>query len=209
MFNGKALSFQQTGTSLQISLPTDPPNPDVSVLEINIDPAEAGWSQYSPPVVTTTEPRKYIKDQAIASFLINAILNGLIAFFSYKSRSIIPYSELAIDVLISVFIITFFTSWIVVGGARGEYRKGNLTKKRSARKGLKLPKASVLRALLISLVIVVVFGGFLLDGLIYLISPEGVSSWIYIALKTLYTGASGALASALTIMSIVNDENRS
>jgi len=128
---------------------------------------------------------------------------------SYRMRGIIPYSELAIDILISVFIITFFTSWIVVGGARGEYRKGNLDKTQSPAWRFKLPKGAGLRALVIAMAIVLVFGGLFLDGLIYLISPAGVSSWVYIVLKILYTGASGALASALTILSIISDENRS
>ncbi|MEA3327717.1 MAG: alpha-L-fucosidase [Chloroflexota bacterium] len=209
LFAGKALAYKQTGKELKISLPSDPPDPDVSVLEIGIDPTETGWSHYSAPVITTVEPKKYIKDQAVASFVINAVLNGLIAFFSYRMRGIIPYSELAIDIIISVFIITFFTSWIVVGSARGEVRKGNLDKTQSPAWRFKLPKGAGLRALVIAMVIVLVFGGLFLDGLIYLISPSGVSSWVYIVLKILYTGTSGALASALTILSIVSDENRS
>ena len=209
LFNGETLAYSQTGTELKINLPPDSPDPDVSVLEISIDSTEAGWNRYSAPVIATTAPRKYIKDQAVASFIINAVLNGLIAYFSYRMRGAIPYSELAVDILISVFIITFFTSWIVVWGARGEVRKGNLTKTRSHRRWIKLPDGAALRALIISLVIVLVFGALFLDGLIYLISPGGLSSWAYIILKILYTGASGALASALTILSIVKDENRS
>jgi len=207
--DGKALTFNQTGKKLEISLPTEPLDQDVSVLMVKIDPHDPVWDQHSAPVVTTTAPGKYIKDQAFASFIINAILNGLIALFSYRLRDFIPFPELAVDILITVFIITFFTSWIVVGGARGEYRKGNITKGKATWRRLKLPNSSIFRALLISLVLVVLFGGVFLDGLINLISPAGVSNWMYILIKTLYTGASGALASVLTILSIVNEENRS
>jgi hypothetical protein len=115
---------------------------------------------------------------------------------------------LAIDILISVFIITFLTAWIVVGGVRGEVRKGNLAQP-SGWKGIRLPKNALLRALLISLFCVLVFGALFLDGLIYLVSPGGVADWAYILLKTLYTGASGALASALTILSVMWDQKRS
>jgi hypothetical protein len=48
-----------------------------------------------------------------------------------------------------------------------------------------------------------------MDGLIYLLSPAGMGNWAYAAFKTLYTGLSGALASALTTSSVVHDENRS
>jgi len=205
LFNNGGLAFSQMENTLAISLPKEAPNPDVSVLEIGIDSKEPGWTAYSVPVSTKITPGKYIKDQAAASFVINAVLNGLIAFISYQMRDIIPYAELSIDILISVFIITFLTSWVVLGGTRKEIRKGNIALKPIKRSGVKLPKSEVVSSLLISLVCVLVFGGLFLDGLIYLISPGGVSNWVYIVLKTLYTGASGALASALTILSALHN----
>jgi hypothetical protein len=62
--------------------------------------------------------------------------------------------------------------------------------------------------LLISIVCVVVLGG-LLDGLLYLVAPAGLSNWAYIVLKTFYTGATGALAVVFAVWSIVSEENRS
>jgi hypothetical protein len=47
-----------------------------------------------------------------------------------------------------------------------------------------------------------------MDGLLFLIFPAELSNWAYIVIKTLYTGLSGALASALTILTVVWDENR-
>jgi alpha-L-fucosidase len=208
IFKGKSLTFSQAERELQISLPLVSPDTDVSVLEVVINPSEEGWRDYSAPVLTSLSPKKYIKNQAIASFIINIVLNGLIAFFSYRASGNIPYPDLAIDILITVFIITFFTSWIVVGGARSEYRKGNITKTPFAVSWLRLPKSPMSRALVIALIIVLLFGGIFLGGLIYLISPEGLSNWAYILLKTLYAGVSGALASALTILSVIRDENR-
>ncbi len=144
-------------------------------------------------------PTKHIQKQAISSAVINAILNGLIAFFSYRTRGNIPYGEAAVDILITVFIITFLTAWIMVGLARCEVIKGNLTRQASAQRWLKLPKSPVLRGLIIAIACTILFGGLFLDGLIYLVSPVELSNWAYFLLKTLYTGASGALASALTI----------
>jgi hypothetical protein len=62
--------------------------------------------------------------------------------------------------------------------------------------------------LIIGFVCAVVFGGIFLAGLIYLISPEGMGNWAYAFFKTLYTGMTGALACALTVLSVVSDENR-
>lgn len=208
LFGGQALAFSQNGPRLEITLPSQPPDPDVSVLAVEIDPAEKGWSEYSAPVVTTVAPKKYIQGQATASFIINFVINGLLAFLSYRAHGPVPYADAAIDILVSVFIIAFLTSWIVVGSARGEYRKGNLTQTPSARPGLRLPKGGALRALVIAFACAIGFGGIFLNGLIYLFSPVELSNWAYIVVKTLYTGASGALASALTILSVVSDENR-
>jgi len=107
-----------------------------------------------------------------------------------------------------VAIISFFTGWILIGSTRQEFQKGNLSKLPARRKSLQLPQGSALRALLITIVRVIVFGG-LLDGLLYALLPAGMSNWAYIGLKTLYTGVSAAITAVLAIRSVVNDENRS
>jgi alpha-L-fucosidase len=209
LFAGQALTFSQSGPRLEIVLPPQSPDPDVSVLVVEIDPAEKGWMEYSAPVITTTEPKKYIQTQATASGLINVFLNGLIAYFTYRARMNIPYVEAAFDIPITVFILVFLVSWLTVGSARGEFTKGKLTRHPSARRSLKLPKGAALRALVITIPCVILFGGLILDGSIFLLFPNGFSNWGYIAFKTLYTGLTAALASVLTIQSVVDDENRS
>jgi hypothetical protein len=84
--------------------------------------------------------------------------------------------------------------------------KGNLP--RLERRRLNLPKSASLWALVITLVCVIGFGGLFMDGLLYLISPAGLSPWAYIVLKTLYTGASGVLASILAILSVLAEKER-
>jgi alpha-L-fucosidase len=207
LFAGGPLTFSQTGPRLEIALPATGPDPDVSVLTVEIDPAEKGWSDYSAPIPATVEPKKYIKDQAVSSFIVNAVLNGAIAFCAYSFYKSFTYKQVATDILEAVFIITFLTSWIMVGSARGEYKKGNITLHPIKRFGLRLPKVPVLRGLIIGAACAIVWGG-LLSGLSYLVSPVEMNNWIYAFFKTIYTGLSGALASALTVMSVVSDENR-
>ncbi len=209
LYAGEGLLFSLEGERLSIDLPAQSPDPDAAVVEMQIDPGEKGWQAYSQPVSTRITPQKHIQKQAIASAIINLVLNGLIAFFSYRTRGDIPYGEAAVDILITVFIITFLTAWLTVGGARGQVIKGNLTRLASPQRWLKLPNGSGMRALVIAIACTIFFGGVFLDGLLYLLSPVELSNWAYILLKTLYTGASGALASALTIWSVVNDANRS
>lgn len=199
------LAFSQNGQSLEITLPNQAPDPDVSVIVVTVDGLEKDWAEYSPPTITTTLPQKYLKKQMIANGWINSVLNGLIAFSTYRSRGDIPFSEAAIDILITVGIISFLVSWLGIGSASGEIIKGNLAK--SSYRWPKLPKGSA-RIWIITLACVLVFGG-LLDGLIYLIAPSGFSNWAYIVVKTLYTGVAAALASGLAVLSVLSDENRS
>lgn len=111
------------------------------------------------------------------------------------------------DILVTVFIIAFLTAWIMVGSARNEYKKGNLTLHSTKGWKLPLPNSPLLRGLLIGLFCTIVWGG-LLSGMVYLLSPAGMGNWAYAFLKTFFTGVSGAFASALTVLSVVNDENR-
>ena len=127
------------------------PDPDVSVIVVTLEQVEGAWENYSVPTVTTTTTAEVSKNQVIASALINAVLNGLIAFFTYRSRGDIPFGEASIDILITVAIIGFLVSWIGVGSARGEIAKGNLSK--STQRFPKLPKGAESTALIIMLVL--------------------------------------------------------
>ncbi len=206
-FTGEPVTFSQHEKRLEILLLPQSPDPDISVLVVDIDCAEKGWSEYSVLAVTTTAPKKYIQTQAIASGLINAIINGLIALFSYRARTNIPFAEASIDILITVFIIVFLVAWLSVGPARKEFAKGNITRLASTRSSLKLPQGSTLRALVIATACSFLFGGLFMDGLVYFLRPDGFSNWTYIVFKTFYTAVTAVLASALTIQSVVNDEN--
>lgn len=202
------LTFSQRGQTLEIELPAQRPDSDASVVVVETDPAENVWSAYSAPIPATVEPKKYIKDQATASFIINAVLNGLIAFCAYLGYTSFTLKQVTDDIFVTVFIITFLTSWIMVGSARGEYRKGNIAKHPTTRRGLKLPSSPFVRGLLIGILCTIIWGVFILSGLARIVALDGMSNWAYMIVKTIYTGLSGALASALTVMTVVSDENR-
>ena len=146
-FAGETLPFTQKDGKLEISLPIESPDPDVSVLMVDVDSAAPGWVKYSAPAITTTSLGKYIKTQAVWSGLINAFLNGLIAYFSYRSRTGIPYSEASVDIPITVFILVFLVGWITIGSVRSEYIKGNITKNPSSEAKFKTTKRCCLAGL--------------------------------------------------------------
>ena len=71
-----------------------------------------------------------------------------------------------------------------------------------------MPTSPFVRGLLIGILCTIVWGGVVLGGSVSLLSPDGMSNWAYMLVKTIYTGLSGALASALTVMTVVSEENR-
>jgi alpha-L-fucosidase len=201
LLNGGPLEFKQFEKRLEISLPSQAPDPDVSVLVASIDPAEEGWHAYSPAKPTKIPPGEYLRKQAITSAWINALINGIIAFFSYRSRGVIPALEGVVDILITVFILAFLVSWISVWGVRQEVIKGNLDIPASTRHPW-LPRSNALAALILTLLCVVLFGG-LLSGLLTLLVPNGLNHWAYFAFKTVYTGLTAAVAVFFSVVGVL------
>jgi alpha-L-fucosidase len=58
LFAGDPLNFSLSGRRLEIAVPVSNPDPDVSVLTVEIDPAEKGWSEYSVPAPEPVKSKK-------------------------------------------------------------------------------------------------------------------------------------------------------
>jgi len=206
LLNEAQLRFKQDGQELEIDLPDIDPDEDVPVLVVDFSDTGKALVNFSPEKETKTSTLQYIKKQAIANGWINSVINGVIAFFTYRLRGPIPYAEAAIDILITVLIIVYLISWLSIGSTRNEVIKGNLPDRVKGWPALKLPHSAGLSALLISMVCVILFGGLFMDGLLYVLAPGGFNNWVYFVIKTLYTGLCAALASSLTIQSVVRTE---
>lgn len=174
---------------------------------MDIDHNEPGWHKYSAAVNLKTKLWKYIQDASIFSALVNALINGIIAFFSYRTRSGVPYAETSADVPITVFILTFLITWITVGSVRNEFIKGNLENDPSVHWRMKLPKGSASRALLFAVIGAILWGG-LIDAVLFLIQPNEFNNWVYMLVKIIYIALTAALATAVSILSVASDENR-
>jgi hypothetical protein len=152
--------------------------------------------------------KTYLRNQIIVNAVVNFLINSIIAYFAYRSRGNLPYLEIAIDILITVAIIAFLVSWIAIPSTRKELLKGRISPLPSDHRNLfsvKLPSKPLLGALLVTGLFVLVFGGLLLAGSIYLFSPNGMANWSYFVTKTLYTGICAGLVSAFTIFNIYKE----
>lgn len=215
LFSGELLAFSHVGSRLVINLPKKAPDPNVSVIVVAIDHSETTWSAFSQPSSPEPGAAQYLRSQVLASAVINAGINGIIAFFAYRSRGFLTFSEILVDILITVAIISFLVSWIAVILAEQQLDQGKITggdgvgeveiKSGRSPRGFRLPRNSALRALAITLGCVLIFGGMVLGGLLFLLSPDGMGNWTYIWIKTLYTGLCAALAAGISIYSVFKD----
>jgi len=149
----------------------------------------------------------YFKSQVIANLWINSALNGVIAFFFYRSREIIRFDEAAVDNQITVAIIAFFVSWIGIAAARKKFSAGGATLLAAGdrRISIPLPANAVLCSLSIMAALMLLYGGLGLIGPLSLVQASGFANWGYILFKTIYTGGCAACASALAVWSVFGE----
>jgi len=149
----------------------------------------------------------YYRDQIIANLAFNSLVNGLIAYYAYRARGSILLLEMAVDIQITVAIIAFLVAWLGVASARKKLAASRASAAGPAGIGLRLPANAVLRALVIMVALMLVYGGVVLTGSLSLLTPAGLSNWAYFAFKTIYTGVCGACAAVLAIKSVFQEYN--
>lgn len=205
--DGKGLKFVQNDSRLEISIPKSPPDENVSIITLNLEKPQKQLDEYTKPQPKGMALNKYIRKSAVTSAVINGILNGLLAFFIYRLITSVASLDAGVDVLITVAIIVFFTSWLVISGARKDIANAKVSVPIYENKSSKKPMNAALKASIIMLICTVLFGG-LLFGLINLLLSNGFSNWGYIIFKTIYTSTAGALAVLLSIKSVIRERKK-
>jgi alpha-L-fucosidase len=200
-----SLEYSHEDSRLEISLPKAS-HYDVLVITVEMNSTEP-LAEYTKPKPLGKPLKDYIKSNAVASALINGIANGLIALFTYRLVNNIPAVDAAIDVLITIAIISFLTSWLVVGGTRKDIandkvavESGTVNESYSRK-----PVGSALKGLMIMLVCTLVLGG-IISMLVILLLPGGFSGWGYILFKTIYTALTGSLAVFISIKEVIREK---
>lgn len=146
--------------------------------------------------------RKYVLTQVIASFIINAVINGLIIFFLAWGKTV--YTTGWVNILVTFAIDNFITCPLLgLFGADGAVK--NLKKEKTLftlppgagiawlSRWMKKPKRWGL--LLGFVTFLIVFG--LSTAGVFLFHVETLTKWGYVIYKALYTGLVGAGFSVL------------
>lgn len=205
--DGSPLNFTQHNSNLEINIPKDPTDDSVSILTVYLGNVEKQLEEYTIPVSKGMTLDKLIQKNVVASAVINGFINGLLAFFSYRLLTSVAAFDAGIDVLITVIIISFFTSWLLVVGTRKDIISEKVVLPFNGNKISKKPMNSALKAFIIMLFCTVFYGG-LLYGLITVLLPNGFSNWGYIIFKTLYTAIAGALTVFISIKSVIRETRK-
>ena len=74
-----------------------------------------------------TDVAKHVRKDAIVNFVINMLLNGLLAYFLNKSKLLLPLwgeSGFGIDIFITTFLLLFLLAWILIAINRRGVQKG-------------------------------------------------------------------------------------
>ena len=198
---GGEVMFEQNGANLALTLPANPDAPLAQVIRVETDERSEGLLNYNEPITVGKPQKKYIIDAMKASAIINGMANGLIALFSYLKPSHIAAAGAGVDALITVAIISFFTSLLVVGSTRKDIKNEKLAVEKAGGQAKK-PMLSGFKALIIMALTIILLGG-ALNGIIFAFIPNGFSNWAYIIFKTAYTALTGALAVWFSIRGVL------
>ena len=154
-----------------------------------------------------TSSKNYLRSQVVANIIINVVANGAIAYFMYRTRETVRFIDIAFDVPITVAILAFLISWLAILSTRKEIAADKLSGSEAGHRfPIKLPTGAVLRALVLTVALVLVYAGLVLVVPAYFISPCGMSGWEYILFKTFYTGTCAGLAAAVAIASVLSEQ---
>ena len=151
----------------------------------------------------TTDLKAYIRTQAIASFIINAVINGLIIWLLTIGKTVYTTGVLAVVITFAIdnFITCPLLGWFGADGAVKNLKKANTLftlppadtvygrmarrMKRPARWGLLLGFCAF------AVILAVSVAG------VFLFKIEALTRWGYVVYKALYTGFVGAGFSVL------------
>ncbi len=158
------------------------------------------------------EHRRYlIVEQGVGAFIVNLVLNGLIAFALFRHLATVPLwgdESIAGDTFATSFLLPLITSLIVTGLARREVTRGRFPTpdwRRASHPVLgRLPSGRFLRGLVLGLVCLVVCAPPTLT-LLGAVGLDSMRFWPFIAFKAVYAGLLGALVTPLIALCALGD----
>ncbi|MEM7802579.1 MAG: hypothetical protein AAF633_25525, partial [Chloroflexota bacterium] len=166
----------------------------------------------------SADQRKFIRQSFIVSpFVINFVINGLLAWLTYRGRDFIPIwreDGSVADIVLTIFLISFLSTFVVIPLMRQSIEQGDQDSVSWSRSDIWwlswIPKNRWLMANALGVASVFLFGGLLL-GALALFGIDGMGSGATIGFKAIYAGVLAAIVTpiiALATLADISQERR-
>jgi hypothetical protein len=147
----------------------------------------------------------YIRKSAVNNFFINLVINGLIAYFLNRSKTMLHLGGehgFGLDIVITAFALYFLITWILIPVSRMHVRKGHAPKlkwdetSRLHKILSKFPKGAFVNAVIFSILGMLVVVPVTL-GILYILGATEMTPAKYAVFKGVWAGT---IAGALVFM---------
>lgn len=155
----------------------------------------------------TIGQKKYINTQAIVSFLINGIVNGIIAYFLNRNKQMeqITMPQQYIDLFFDIVITSLLLAWLIAWSMNSGLKKANYygvtlpSTKLQVWMGRRFRKPAIYGWTLCIGIIPLLYGLTILG--IQLFDVAHITLWGYIIYKSSYTAIAGTIFAMIFMVS--------
>jgi hypothetical protein len=155
----------------------------------------------------TISQKKYITTQAILSFLINGIVNGIIAYYLNRGKQTdpLPISQQYIDLFVDIAITSLLLAWLIAWSINSGLKKAQVygvttpTTKLQAWMGRRFRMPAIYGWTLCIGMIPLLYGLTILG--IQLFDVTQITLWGYIIYKSSYTAIAGTAFAIIFMIS--------
>ena len=156
---------------------------------------------------TPAQRRYMLVDNGVGPFVINLLINALIAWLLYRNAAIVPMwgqSSVAGDTIATSFLLPLITCLIVTPIARGRVRGGHLPQLTPEAAPRWMPRNTIARSVVIGIVCLILFAPLTLLALQVL----GVGSMTprhFVVFKGMFAALEGALVTPFLALWAISD----
>ncbi|MGQ7814382.1 hypothetical protein ACUTAH_01645 [Metapseudomonas furukawaii] len=158
----------------------------------------------------STVHKKYIRNEVLLGCVINALLAFAFTFMLFRNNAQIGLwggDGIALDLLITVLMLTLFANTAVMLITRKRVQAGRIPRLESSAlkvMGFRLPHNLFLRALLAAVLMTAIIGPLSIGAFVALGIPS-MSFWPFVAFKMVYGAVVGALSAPVLLRTALAD----
>jgi hypothetical protein len=162
----------------------------------------SSWSSATP-----LQRRYLLVDNGVGPFVINLLINALIAWLLFRNATHVPLwgqSSVAGDTVATSFLLPLITCLIVTPLARGRVRGGHLPRLTPEAAPGWIPRNTIARSVVIGIVCLVLFTPITLLAL-QMLGIVSMTPWHFVYFKGMFAAVEGALVTPFLALWAISD----